>query len=87
VNVSVKSASGNSVYVIGQVKKPGQFIMLQPMDVMQILSLAGGLTAFAKTNDILILRRNNGVSDAIEFRYGDIEDGDNLEKNYLLKAE
>lgn len=86
VNVSVKSASGNSVYVIGQVKKPGQFIMLQPMDVMQILSLAGGLTAFAKTNDILILRRNNGVSDAIEFRYGDIEDGDNLEKNYLLKT-
>ncbi len=86
VNVSVKSASGNSVYVIGQVKKPGQFIMLQPMDVMQMLSLAGGLTAFAKANDILILRRKNGVSDALEFRYGDIEDGDNLDKNYLLKT-
>jgi polysaccharide export outer membrane protein len=86
VNVSVKSVSGNSVYVIGQVKKPGQFIMLQPMDVMQILSLAGGLTAFAKANDILILRRKNGVSDALEFRYGDVEDGDNLEKNYLLKT-
>ncbi len=60
--------------------------MLQPMDVMQMLSLAGGLTAFAKANDILILRRKNGVSDALEFRYGDIEDGDNLEKNYLLKT-
>lgn len=86
VNISVKSAEGNIVYVIGQVKKPGQFIMRQPLDVMQILSLAGGLTAFAKANDILILRRKNGVSDAIEFRYGDIEDGDELDKNYLLKT-
>ena len=86
VNVSVKSAEGNIVYVIGQVKKPGQFIMRQPMDVMQILSLAGGLTAFAKANDILILRRKNTVSDAIEFRYGDVEDGDELDKNYLLKT-
>lgn len=86
VNVSVKSVEGNAVYVIGQVKAPGKFIMYQPMDVMQVLSLAGGLTAFAKANDILILRRDKGVSKSIKFQYGDIEDGDELDKNYLLKT-
>ena len=86
VNVSVKSSEGNAVYVIGQVKKPGQVIMHQPMDVMQLLSIAGGLTPFAKENDILILRRSNNESEAIEFRYSDIEDGDGLDKNFLLKT-
>ncbi len=86
VNVSVKSSEGNSVYVIGQVKKPGQVVMFQPMDVMQLLSIAGGLTPFAKENDILILRRQNNESEAIEFRYSDIEEGDGLNNNFLLET-
>lgn len=86
VNISVKSVEGNAIYVIGQVKKPGQFVMYQPMDVMQMLSLAGGLTAFAKANDIVILRRNGDKSEAIEFEYSDAEDGDKLENNHLLQS-
>jgi polysaccharide biosynthesis/export protein len=86
VNVSVKATEGNTINVIGQVKAPGQFIMYQPMDVMQALSLAGGLTAFAKANDIIIIRKNEKSSEALKFRYGDLEDGDELDKNYLLKS-
>jgi polysaccharide export outer membrane protein len=86
VNISVKSVEGNSIYVIGQVKKPGQFVMYQPMDVMQMLSLAGGLTAFAKANDIVILRRNGDKSESIAFKYGEVEDGDKLENNHLLHS-
>ncbi|WP_020160190.1 MULTISPECIES: polysaccharide biosynthesis/export family protein [Methylobacter] len=86
VNISVKSVEGNAIYVIGQVKKPGQFVMYQPMDVMQMLSLAGGLTAFAKANDIVILRRNGDKSESIEFEYSDAEDGDKLENNHLLQS-
>ncbi len=86
VNISVKSAEGNMVYVIGQVKEPGQFTMYQPLDVMQVLSLAGGLTAFAKANDIKILRRTNTGSTAIDIEYGEFEEGDELEKNILLQS-
>lgn len=86
INISVKSAEGNRVYVIGQVKQPGQFIMYQPLDVMQALSLAGGLTAFAKANDIVILRRDKEGAKSIEFEYGELEDGDDLDKNYILKS-
>lgn len=86
VNISIKSVMGNIVYVIGQVNKPGQFIMYQPMDMMQILSLAGGLTTFAKANDIIILRRDKNGSQAIEFEYGELEDGDDLDTNHILKS-
>lgn len=86
VNIAVKLAEGNVVYVIGQVKKPGQFIMYRPLDAMQVLSLAGGLTAFAKSNNIIILRRDEKGSKAIKFEYGELEDGDSLNKNHILKS-
>jgi polysaccharide export outer membrane protein len=86
VNISVKLAEGNVVYVIGQVKKPGQFIMYRPLDTMQVLSLAGGLTTFAKSNDIIILRRDEKGSKAIKFEYSELEDGDSLDKNHILKS-
>ncbi len=86
VNIRVNAVEGNLVYAIGQVKTPGRFIMHTPLDVMQVLSLAGGLTAFAKSNDIVILRRNAKGSKAIKIRYGDLEDGNDLKKNILLKS-
>jgi polysaccharide export outer membrane protein len=86
VNLSVKTVDGNIVFVLGQVKTPGKFIMHKTMDVMQILSLAGGLTAFAKANDITILRRDASGTKSLKFEYGEIEEGDDLEKNYLLQS-
>ncbi len=86
VNITVKSVEGNVVYVLGQVKTPGHFIMLAQTDVMQALSLAGGLTPFAKANSIIILRRNKNVSEAIKFEYGELENGDGLNQNHLLRS-
>lgn len=86
VNVVTNAIEGNKVYVIGQVKTPGEFTMYKRLDVMQVLSLAGGLTAFAKANDIKVLRRGSKGSKAIEIEYGELEDGDDLDKNILLKS-
>ncbi len=86
VNVAIKSVDGNVVYVIGQVKNPGQFIMYNPMDVMQVLSIAGGLTPFAQENNIKILRRTAKGSVAIDFEYSEIKDGDELDTNYLMQS-
>ena len=57
VTISVKEVLGNKVYVIGQVNNPGEFVVNPRVDVMQALSMAGGLTAFASANDVKILRR------------------------------
>jgi len=87
VNVSLLSAEGNTVYVLGEVNRPGPYMMNQNLDVMQALSLAGGFTAFAARNDIRILRRDvEGHSSSIPFSYGDVEDGDDLDANILLQS-
>ena len=87
VTVSVRQLSGNRVYVIGKVNRPGEFPILSNVDVMQALSMAGGTSTYAALNKIKILRRDkNGKQKAISFQYGDIEKGKNLEQNIILKA-
>lgn len=84
VTVSIKSLTGNTVYVIGKVNKPGEFTVTHYVDVMQALSMAGGTNAFAAVNDIKVLRRENGSQRAIGFRYGDVEAGKRLDQNIIL---
>lgn len=84
VTVVAKETRGNAVSVIGQVTKPGEVIMTRAMTVMQALSQAGGLTPYADDDDIVILRKNGGKEDSIEFDYSDIARGRNLETNITL---
>ncbi|MBL1264880.1 polysaccharide biosynthesis/export family protein [Methylomicrobium sp. RS1] len=87
INVRLLSAEGNKIYVTGEVSHPGSFVMTSPTNIMQALSMAGGLTEFAKKNDILVLRREaNGQTRSLPFEYGDVEDGENIESNILLQS-
>jgi len=86
VTVTVAAINGNKIYVIGQVNTPGQFVVNPRVDVIQALSIAGGMTPFAEPNDIKILRRRNGVQTIFRFRYNDIIKGQNLEQNVLLEV-
>ena len=86
ISVSVKSVTGNKIFVIGQVQRPGAFVAAQPIDVIQALSVAGGFTPFAAEDEIRILRREGGKQTALTFDYSDVEKGRNLESNILLKS-
>jgi len=86
VTVTVAEIRGNKIFVIGQVKNPGEIVMNPVVDVMQALSIAGGTTPFAQVNNIKILRRQNGNQTIIDFRYGDIIKGQNLSQNILLEV-
>lgn len=87
ITVSVIRTSGNKIYVVGQVNKPGEFPVSHKIDVMQTLSLAGGLTAFGDENDIRVLRRNNnGKLESFPFDYSAVKNGERLETNILLKS-
>lgn len=86
VTVSVKEILGNKIYVIGQVNNPGEFVVNPQVDVMQALSMAGGLTAFADTNDIKILRRTASGQIAISFKYNDVLKGRDLKQNIVLQS-
>lgn len=87
INVRLLAAEGNKVYVTGEVAHPGAFVMTSPINIMQALSMAGGLTEFAKKNSILVLRREaGGRTKSFPFEYGDVEDGENIESNILLQS-
>jgi polysaccharide export outer membrane protein len=87
VTVSLVKSSGNSFSVIGQVKQPGTFVTDTQVDVMQALSLAGGLTPFASKSRIIVLRRDEtGKQKKIPFDYSNVEDGDKLDTNVQLQG-
>jgi polysaccharide biosynthesis/export protein len=86
VSVGVKNLDGCRIYVIGQVTKPGSFVMNPRYNVLQALSLAGGLTPFASANDIIILRGSGPAQSALSFHYGEVTKGRALNQNVLLEA-
>jgi polysaccharide export outer membrane protein len=86
VSVAVLKVVGNKIYVIGRVNKPGEYIAGRYVDVMQILSMAGGLTPFASENRIKVLRKNNGKDVVFPFRYSEVKAGENLDQNIMLKG-
>ena len=85
VSVAVTKVVSNKVYVVGRVNKPGEYLVGHYTDVLQALSLAGGLTPFAAENDIKVMRRVRGEQYAIPFRYGDLRKGRDLEQNIILR--
>jgi polysaccharide export outer membrane protein len=86
VTVSAKQIQGNKIYVVGKVNRPGEFITSRYVDVMQAISIAGGVTPFAAVNSIQVLRRVNGVQTAIPFKYSKVESGSSLESNIILQS-
>ncbi len=86
VTVLVTKVAAYKIYVIGQVKKPGQFVVGRYIDVLQVLAMAGGLTPFASEDNIKILRKRKGRQLVISFEYGSIKSGRNLKQNIRLKS-
>ena len=85
VSVAITKLQSYKVYVMGRVNKPGEYLVGHYPDVLQALSLAGGLTTFASENDIKIIRRENGDQRVFLFRYGDVQKGRELNQNILLE--
>jgi polysaccharide export outer membrane protein len=86
VTVTVLKVQSYRIYVLGRVNKPGEYQAGHHTDVLQALSMAGGLTPYAAENDIKIIRRQNGTDELVfPFRYGDARKGRDLEQNIVLQ--
>ena len=86
VTVAVQRIASNKIYVIGKVNKPGEYVAGRYLDVLQALSLAGGLTPFAAENGIKVIRRQQGKDLVFAFRYSEVKAGSSLEQNIILKG-
>lgn len=86
ITIAVSEVNSFRIFVIGKVDKAGGFQIGQYTDVMQALSLAGGLTPFAREGSIKVLRRGKqGDQTTFQFDYGEVLKGKNLEQNIVLQ--
>jgi polysaccharide export outer membrane protein len=81
VTVAVSQAKSARFYVVGQVQKSGEFPLAGPTTVLQALALAGGFKDFAKTESIVIVRKNQAV---VPVNYKRIADGKEVSQNVFL---
>jgi len=85
VSVAVTKVNSYKIYVVGKVNRPGEYLVGHYSNVMQALSLAGGMTPYASENGIKVLRWEQGNQRTYSFRYGDVKKGNHLEQNILLQ--
>jgi polysaccharide export outer membrane protein len=86
VTVELLEAQGYRIYVIGEVNRPGEYQLAQPITVMQALSIAGGLTPFAGTSGIRILRTQTDPQMNLAFDYRAVTNEGEMQKNIFLEA-
>ena len=86
LSVGVHQVNSLIVYVIGRVNSPGRFVLNTDVNVLQALSMAGGLNPFAKRGDIKIFREvEGGGTKVYTFDYDAVSSGDNIRGNIRLK--
>lgn len=85
IMVRVKEVKSRYVTVMGEVTRVGPVPLLTPMTVVELLSRAGGFTAYANKSRIVIVRQENGQERVFRFNYNDFSKGKNLRQNIELK--
>lgn len=86
VTVAVVKVASYRIYVIGRVNKPGDFQTGRNIDVLQALSMAGGMTPFASEDGIRIIRKVDGNTVSFPFQYSRVRKGGDLSQNITLKS-
>jgi polysaccharide export outer membrane protein len=85
VSVIVQQVNSYAIYVLGEVRSPGRYVVKTGITFLQAVTLAGGFTDFAGKNRIMIRRRGNevGQETAMAIRYKDIIAG--KQSNVMLR--
>lgn len=86
VTLAVTEVKGNVGYVVGQVNKPGSFIMNPSVNVLQALSLAGGGNPYAKLDNIIVIRSSPAGQRVLHFHYSQVASGRDLDQNVQLES-
>jgi polysaccharide export outer membrane protein len=85
VTVEVKAINSRKVFITGEVRKAGPYNITGSMTVLQLLSIAGGLGDYAKSEKIRIVRNEGGKQVSFKFNYKEVLNSDKLAQNIELK--
>jgi polysaccharide export outer membrane protein len=85
VTVIVQESRSQKFNVLGQVGKPGSFLLTDSTTVLDAIAMAGGFKDFAKQKQIYVLRQNaDGTQVRLPFNYKNVVKGKDLEQNVKL---
>lgn len=85
VAVMVQEMRSKRFNVLGQVAKPGSYLLSSNTTILDAIALAGGFRDFAKQKSIYVLRKNpDGSETRLPFNYKDVVKGKNVEQNAKL---
>ena len=85
ITVVVKQINSRKVYITGMISKPGPYPLMGPLTVVNLITVAGGVLEYADTENIGVVRTENGKSTRHRFNYKDFMRGKNLEQNIPLR--
>jgi polysaccharide export outer membrane protein len=87
VAVIVQEMRSKRFNVLGQVVKPGSYLLTNTTTVLDAIALSGGFRDFAKQKSIYVLRKNpDGTETRLPFNYKDVVKGKNVDQNVKLQA-
>jgi polysaccharide export outer membrane protein len=86
VTVTVAEIGSKTVYVTGEVQHPGAYPLVGPIDVLQVVAKAGGVTPYAHQRSVFVLRQVNGKKQKVPVNYSRIFHGKSPEQNINLQA-
>jgi polysaccharide biosynthesis/export protein len=86
VTVQVVRVASYRIYVLGRVNKPGDILAGRNIDVLQALSIAGGMTPFANEDGIRVIRKVAGQTVSIPFQYSRVRKSGDLSQNITLRS-
>jgi len=87
VTVVLKKLESQKFYVLGEVQKKGEYPLTKNVTVLQAVAMAGGFTEWADRDEIILMRKENGVEKKYNINYDDIIEGKDPSQNLLLKTD
>ena len=69
VTVTVTAPNSQRIYFVGEVMRQGMVVLTPDMTILQAVSSVGGLTPYANSKKMYILRHVNGKEQRIPFDY------------------
>jgi polysaccharide export outer membrane protein len=85
VTVMVQQVNSQKFNILGQVTKPGTYVIANSPTVLDAIALAGGFRDFAKKKSIYVLRHSASGESRLPFNYKDVSQGKNMEQNIKLQ--
>jgi polysaccharide export outer membrane protein len=85
VTVVVKQINSRKVFITGQIAKPGPYPLTGPTTVLQLVAIAGGVAEYADSENIVVMRTEDGQPQSFRFNYKDVIRRRNLKQNIELK--